>query len=566
MVEGQSCTSSALLWELLSMMSVRSLIRGAASLLAVLLLAGLHCLAAEDNPEKGSLNKQERLEWFRDQGFGLFIHWSVDSQLGVVISHSLVGASPDFTDRFFEDLPKTFDPDKFAPLDWARLARLAGVRYVMFTAKHHSGFAMFDTTTTPFGVMHTPFHRDIAKEVFAAFRSQGIAAGVYYSPDDFWWLHQNGKRIERQVAGVQPRNNPGLMQYDQTQLRELLTHYGKIDALFLDGEAEGLRDLAWKLDPDIIVTRGAIKTPELTVPGMPLPGAWETCMTMGTSWQYQPQNEHYKSGGELIRLLIETRAKGGNFLLNVGPKPNGELPIEEEERLREIALWMFVNQEAIYAVRPWVITNEENIWFTKKKDGQSLYALVESDTPWPRATWKEFTLHSVRATAKTEVSVLGQNDEVVEYHPEITPKSTWRQEKDGLHVRVMQTQRLQDNFRWPNPAVIRITNAEPALTPPHVQTTGSEVAPDGRQEMLRGEVLDLGDSSSLEVGFEYRPIAGEDVNSRSAKWIATSMQIVSKPGPFTTQISDLAKGTYEFRAVIHHPLLTLYGAEIAMKR
>jgi alpha-L-fucosidase len=569
MVEGQSCTSFALLWELLSMVSVRSLIRGA-SVLAVLLLAGqlaaFHCLAAEDNPEKGSLNKQERLEWFRDQGFGLFIHWSVDSQLGVVISHSLVGASPDFTNRFFEDLPKTFDPDKFAPLDWARLARLAGVRYVMFTAKHHSGFAMFDTTTTPFGVMHTPFHRDITKEVFDAFRSQGIAAGVYYSPDDFWWLHQNGKRIERQVAGVQPRNNPGLMQYDQTQLRELLTHYGKIDALFLDGEAEGLRDLAWKLDPDIIVTRGAIKTPELTVPGMPLPGAWETCMTMGTSWQYQPQNEHYKSGGELIRLLIETRAKGGNFLLNVGPKPDGELPIEEEERLREIALWMFVNQEAIYAVRPWVITNEENIWFTKKKDGQAVYALVEADTPWPRATWKEFSLHSVRATAKTEVSVLGQNDEVVEYHAEITPKSTWRQEKDGLHVRVMQTQRLQDNFRWPNPAVIRITNAEPALTPPHVQTTGSEVAPDGRQETLRGEVLDLGDSSSLEVGFEYRPIAGEDVNSRSAKWIATSTQTVSKPGPFTAQISDLAKGTYEFRAVIHHPLLTLYGAEIAMKR
>ena len=98
--------------------------------------------------------------------------------------------------------------------------------------------------------MNTPFHRDITKEVFDAFRSQGIAAGVYYSPDDFWWLHQNGKTIERAVPGVQPRNNPGLMEYDQTQLRELLTHYGKIDALFLDGEAVGLRDLAWKLDPE----------------------------------------------------------------------------------------------------------------------------------------------------------------------------------------------------------------------------------------------------------------------------------------------------------------------------
>ena len=540
----------------------------AVRLLAIVLAACVFvatCSAAVDDPEVGSLNKQERLEWFRDQGFGLFIHWSVDSQLGVVISHSLVGASPEYTERFFDELPKTFDPQEFHPLDWARLAHLAGIRYVMFTTKHHSGFAMFDTPTTPFGIMHTPFHRDITKELFDAFRSQGIAAGVYYSPDDFWWLHQHGKTIERAVPDVQPSNNPGLLEYDQTQLRELLTQYGKIDALFLDGEAAGLRDLAWKLDPDIIVTRGAIKTPELTVPGMPLPGAWETCMTMGTSWQYQPQNEHYKSGGELIRLLIQTRAKGGNFLLNVGPKPNGELPIEEEERLREIALWMFVNSDAIYAVRPWVITNEGDIWFTKKKDSQTLYAMVESDTPWPRATWKEFTLHSVRATARTEVSVLGQNDQVIEYHPEITPKSSWHQEQDGLHVRVMQTQRLQDNFHWPNPAVLKITNAEPALSPPHVQTT--ESIADGNQETLQGEVLDMGDSTSLKVGFEYRPIAGEDVNSRSSTWTATPAQTISRPGPFTAHIEGLsAKGGYEFRAVIHHPLLALYGAEIAMKR
>jgi len=290
-------------------------------------------------------------------------------------------------------------------------------------------------------------------------------------------------------------------------------------------------------------------------------------MTMGTAWQYQPQNEHYKSGGELIRLLIQTRAKGGNFLLNVGPKPNGELPIEEEERLREMALWMFVNSDAIYAVRPWVITNEGNIWFTKKKDNSALYAIVESDAPWPRATWKEFTLHSVRATEKTEISVLGQNDQVVEYHPEIKPKSTWHQEKDGLHVRVMQTQRLQDNFRWPNPAVLKISNVEPAFVPPHVQTTGSTFEPSGQQAMLQGDVLDMGDSSSLEVGFEYRPILGEDVNSRSSAWIATPTQTISRPGPFKAQIEGLdPKGTYEFRAVVRHPLLPLYGAEITMKR
>jgi alpha-L-fucosidase len=519
---------------------------------------------AEDNPEIGSLNKAERLEWFRDQGFGLFIHWSVDSQLGVVISHSLVGASPEYTDRFFTQLPETFDPHAFDPMDWARLARLAGVRYMMFTTKHHSGFAMFDTATTPFGIMHTPFHRDITKEVFDAFRSQGIAAGVYYSPDDFWWLHQHGKPIARHIPEVEFAANPDLLKYDQDQIRELLTHYGKVDALFLDGEAQGLRDLAWQLDPNIIVTRGAIKTPELTVPGMPLPGAWETCMTMGTAWQYQPQNEHYKSGGELIRLLVETRAKGGNFLLNVGPKPNGELPIEEEERLREMALWMFVNSDAIYAVRPWVITNEENIWFTKKKDGSTLYAIVEQDKPWPRATWKEFVLHSVRSTANTKVSVLGQNDQIVEYHPDIKPQSTWRQEKDGLHVRVLAAQRLQDNFRWPNPAVIALTNVEPALTPPHVQTTASTAVSSG--ETLTGQVLDMGDSPSLQAGFEYRLISGEDANSRLAPWTATPLQAVTKPGPYTARVEGLAPGAYEFRAVLHHPLLTVYGAEIGMKR
>jgi alpha-L-fucosidase len=543
-------------------MSLRSL------LVAALLAGNLFLLpsVAQENPEVGSLNKPERLDWFQDQGFGLFIHWSVDSQLGVVISHSLVGASPEYTDRFFNELPTTFDPHEFAPMDWARLARLAGVRYMMFTTKHHSGFAMFDTPTTPFNIMHTPFSRDVTKDIFNAFRSQGIATGVYYSPDDFWWLHEHGKTIERSVPGVQPRNNPGLMEYDQAQLTELLTHYGKVDALFLDGEAQGLRELAWKLNPNIIVTRGAIKTPELTVPGMPLPGAWETNMTMGTAWQYQPQNEHYKSGGQLIRLLVETRAKGGNFLLNIGPKPNGELPIEEEERLREIALWMFVNSDAIYSVRPWVITNEDNIWFTKKKDNSVLYAIVESDKPWPRATWKEFTLHSVRATANTKVSVLGQNDQVVEYHADIKPLSSFHQEKDGLHVRVMQTQRLQDNFQWPNPAVIALSNVEPALTPPRAQTVGSTVESSGG-ETLEGEVLDMGDSTSLKAGFEYRPTLGEDVHSRSAAWIATPVQTVSGKGHFTAHVQGLAPdGAYEFRAVIHHPFLTVYGAEVNMKR
>ena len=330
-------------------------------------LSAAPLLAQRDIPP-GSLNQPERLEWFRDQGFGMFIHWSVDSQTGVVISHSLAGADEAYTKRFFEELPKTFNPHKFEPNDWAALAKLAGVRYVVLTTKHHSGFAMWDTKTTDFGIMHTPYKHDLTREILDAFRAQGIAPGIYFSPDDFSWLWRNKIDIQRRIPGVQPRNNPGLMKLDLDQVRELMGNYGPIDVVFFDGEPEGLRDLAWKMQPKTVVTRGAIQTPELYVPGIPLEGAWEANFTMGTAWQYQPQNELYKTGGQVIDILVETRAKGGNLLLNIGPKPDGELPIEQEERLREVALWMQVNQECIYNVRPWVITNEQNIWFTKAKN------------------------------------------------------------------------------------------------------------------------------------------------------------------------------------------------------
>ena len=173
--------------------------------------------------------------------------------------------------------------------------------------------------------------------------------------------------------------------------------------------------------PKTIVTRGAIQTPELYVPGIPLEGAWEANFTMGTAWQYQPQNEVYKTGGQVIDILVETRAKGGNLLLNIGPKPDGELPIEQEERLREVALWMQVNQECIYSVRPWVITNEQNIWFTKAKNEDTVYAIVKQQPRWVRGQWRDFVLKSVQATPQSQVSVLGQNGRVLEYRPEVNP-------------------------------------------------------------------------------------------------------------------------------------------------
>ena len=275
-----------------------------------------------------------------------------------------------------------------------------------------------------------------------------------------------------------------------------MTNYGPIDVVFFDGEPEGLRDLAWKLQPDAIVTRGAIQTPELYVPGIPLEGAWEANFTMGTAWQYQPQNEAYKTGGQVIDILVETRAKGGNLLLNIGPKPDGELPIEQEERLREVALWMQVNQECIYNVRPWVITNEQNIWYTRAKNEPTVYAIVKQQPRWVRGQWRDFVLKSVQATPQSEVSVLGQNGRVLEYRPEVNPKPSLKQESDGLHVRAMFTQRLQDNSKWPNPIVLKITNVAPAFTPPKLETKGAKFDAVTRTALLTATLQDLGKAAS----------------------------------------------------------------------
>jgi alpha-L-fucosidase len=192
---------------------------------------------------------------------------------------------------------------------------------------------------------------------------------------------------------------------------------------------------------------------------------------MGTQWQYKPTNEVYKSGGQLISMLIETRAKGGNLLLNVGPKPDGELPIEQEERLREMALWMFVNHESIYAVRPWVVTNDGDYWFTKRKNEDTLYVFVKEQERWKHGEWKEIVLPSVRATETTEARVLGQNDQVLEYQFEVVPKTTWRQQVDGLHLRAMRAQRLYNDRKWPNPVVLKLTHVKPALTTPPIATS-----------------------------------------------------------------------------------------------
>jgi alpha-L-fucosidase len=353
-----------------------------------------------------------------------------------------------------------------------------------------------------------------------------------------------------------------LLAYDQAQLRELLTHYGKIDLLFLDGPAEHLRETGWQVNPDLVVTRGAMETPEQYIPGVPLEGAWESCITMGTSWQFKPTNEDYKSGTELIDILIETRAKGGNLLLNIGPKPDGELPIEQENRLREIALWMYVNGEAIYGVRPWTITNEQNIWFTRKKGSDTVYAFITGPR-WKLGEWKDLTLLSVKSTPQTHVSVLGQNDKVLEYRPGVVPATRWRQEAQGLHITAMRAQRLYDDRKWPNPVVLKITHAQPAMVPPKVITSQATFDPQTGEATLTGSLARLGNAASVQVGFEYRPRKGlTDLYERTAPWSETNDLSRSSPGAFHIQVRGLERGrAYDYRAVVKHPLITLYGEE-----
>jgi alpha-L-fucosidase len=189
-------------------------------------------------------NKPDRENWFMDLGFGMFIHWSMDSQVGAVISHSMAGASVDYLERFVNDLPKSFNPKKFDPEEWAILAKLAWMKSVVSTSKHHSGFCMWDTKTTDFNIMNTPFRRDILKEVTDAFRKQGLAIGLYFSPEDFYFFYRNNIPVGRLQHPLHyPAKNAGLMALDKAQIGELLTNYGKIDFSSLMARRKVLRNM-----------------------------------------------------------------------------------------------------------------------------------------------------------------------------------------------------------------------------------------------------------------------------------------------------------------------------------
>ena len=536
-------------------------------LLAATLLLTINLAYTQTTNEKAEnfldLNKPERLEWLKDAGFGMFIHFSFDSQLGVVISHSMAGASQDYLNRFINELPKTFNPKDFSGEDIAILAKLAGMKYMVLTTKHHSGYCLWDTKTTEFSIMNSPYGKDLVKEYVDACNKYGLAVGFYYSPEDFHFLHNNGQTVRRRFPEPIPDNvMKKYLDFTERQLTELMTNYGNVDVFFFDGGEGALqeksKEVVWRIQPDVLVTRGAISTPEQYVPGLASDDAWEANATMGLQWQYRPTNEHYKSGGRLIEILIESRAKGGTFLLNLGPKPNGELPIEQEDRMREVAAWTFINQESIYKVRPWIITNEDNIWFTKTKDSKTVYAYLTKIPNWPRGERKEFVLKSIKSTSQTKLSVLGQSSEMVEYNPQADATSRFEQKSDGLHISIVRAQRIYNDHKWPNPIVVKIENVEPALDPPFVNTIGATNAED--KMTLKGELIKKGDGDKFEVGFLYRPYAGFAENLTAGEWVYSDFKEINSLGSFTREIDDLQSGTeYEYRAVVRHPRLEIKG-------
>jgi len=321
--------------------------------------------------------------WFARARFGMFVHWGHSSQQGIELSWPLVGGvfvlpkGQSVSVKEYHSTAATFDPKSFDARELARTAKRCGMQYAVLTAKHHDGYAMFDTKLTDHSVMHSPYGRDIVREYAEAMRAEGLRVGLYYSLSD--WHHPDypaftdADRPYQFPVGkpLDPERWPRFVEVMHGQVRELLSNYGEIVELWFDGgwertreqwRSEELMAMIRELQPGIMVNDrlpgcGDFTTPEQFVPAAPPDGPWEVCMTMNESWGHNPSDTDWKPARRLIQTLCEIAGKGGNLLLNVSPTGEGTLPPENVERLEAIEGWMSRNGESIVGtdvgLEPW---------------------------------------------------------------------------------------------------------------------------------------------------------------------------------------------------------------------
>ena len=399
-----------------------------------------------------------KLEWFQDLKFGLLMHWGTYSQWQIVESWSLCPEDEGWCERrgahaqdyfeykrAYEGLKTTFNPVRFDPGAWADAAWNAGMRYVVFTTKHHDGFCMFDTEETDYKITSPdcPFsanpRSDIAGEIFAAFRARGFGTGAYFSkPDwhcpDYWWPYfpPFDRNVNYEIAKY-PQRWEAFKTFTRSQIKELMSNYGPMDILWLDGgwvqprnppsprygmnpagqdiDMPGIAAMARALQPGLIIVDRAVpgryqnyRTPENQVPDSTLDYIWETCMPMATSWSYVA-TDTYKPARELVHLLVDIVAKGGNLLLNIGPSPEGELAPDALDRLAALGAWMKVNAGAIYGTRAVAPHKEGRLCYTRLRDGtiHAIYLADEGETGPPAS----ITVPSFTPRAGSAVLLLG---------------------------------------------------------------------------------------------------------------------------------------------------------------
>jgi len=449
----------------------------------------------------------ENLHRWRDKKFGLLMHWGTYSQWGVVESWSICSEDEEWERRGdssyteykkrYERLIKTFNPIRFDPNQWARAAKDAGMRYVIFTTKHHDGFCMFDTKTTDYKItgLDCPFNNDpranITQSILGAFRKEGFMTGVYFSKadwhsPDYWWPNfATPDRNPNYNIEHHPDRWRRFVRFTQTQINELMSNYGRIDILWLDAgwvrkktpeevtsekmtaryavypQSQDINmpliaSKAREKQPGLIVVDRAVPgpyqnylTPENTVPEKALPYPWETCMPMGTSWSYVP-NDQYKSVNELIHLLVDIVSKGGNFLLNIGPGPDGELAPEAYDRLKGIGDWMKVNKEAIYDTRQVAPYKEGKVCLTQLSDGTTFAIYLGEQGE--KAPPSRIRMSSVAPADNAKITLLGYNDKPLEWRKvgrgfEVIVPRDFRERPPCEHAWALKISRVTHNPR-----------------------------------------------------------------------------------------------------------------------